>query len=44
MPVLDAARLGPKGEVDRFGGVEDFSQGGDVDGLHEGFFLFVGFW
>ena len=44
MPVLDAAGLGPEGEVDWFGGVEDFSQGGDVDGLHGFFFFWGGDW
>ena len=34
MPVLDFAVACPEGEVDRFGGSEDFSEGGDVDGLH----------
>ena len=36
MPVLDGAAACPKGEVDWFGGCEDFAEGGDVDGLHDG--------
>ena len=34
VPVLDGAVACPKGEVDWFGGGEDFAEGGNVDGLH----------
>ena len=34
MPVLDLAAARPETDVDGFGGIEDFAEGGDVDGLH----------
>ena len=34
MPVLDCAVACPESEVERFGGCEDFAEGGNVDGLH----------
>ena len=34
MPVLNLAAARPETDVDRFGGREDFAEGGDVDGLH----------
>ena len=33
-PVLDLARACPEGKVERLGGLEEFAEGGDVDGLH----------
>ena len=34
MPVLDFAGASPKGEVERFGGLEEFAESGDVDIVH----------
>ena len=34
MPVLDFAGAGPEGEVEGLGGLEEFSQCGNVDGIH----------
>ena len=34
MPGLNLATACPEAEVDGFGGVEDFAEGTDVDGLH----------
>jgi len=34
VPELDLAAACPEAEVDGFGGVEDFAEGGDVDGSH----------
>ena len=33
-PVLDLAAARPETDVDGFGGVEDFAEGGNVDCLH----------
>ena len=35
VPVLDGAVACPEGEIDWFGGCEDFAEGGDVDGRHK---------
>ena len=32
--MLDLAAARPEADVDGFGGIEDFSESGDVDGLH----------
>ena len=34
VPVLDFAGASPKGEVERFGGLEEFAESGDVDIVH----------
>ena len=34
MPGLDFTAASPKTDVDGFGTGEDFTEGGDVDGLH----------
>ena len=34
VPVLDFARACPEGKVERLGGLEEFAEGGDMDGLH----------
>ena len=34
VPLLDLAAARPKADVDGAGRVEDFAEGGDVDGLH----------
>ena len=34
MPVLDLAGACPEGEVEGFGGLEEFAESGDVDIVH----------